>query len=1025
MPDLKERLKNHVAMLLSRCVKNSAPIENIYYLKCNEYKKGSTPPDVKKLGRPFARDDKWAGEPDYHAWFYFEIDVPKANDGERNEIYICTDADRGWDATNPQFIVYMDGKTVQGLDINHRSFIVTEGKHEIYIYAYNGFIASGTYGNAPYRNALLTFIANLNTINCAIEDLYTDLVIAYDVVHYSLHPNTRDYADILEIANKAICIVDWRDLTSERFTKSVIEARTYLRENMYENYGTPIQAVGNRPETTAIGHTHIDIAWLWTTAQTREKAQRSFATVLNNMERFPDYKFMSSQAYLYKAVKEEDPALYERIKQKIKEGRWEVEGAMWVEADCNLSSGESLVRQVLVGKNFFKKEFGVDSKALWLPDVFGYSPSLPQILKKSGVDYFVTSKISWNDHNTMPNDTFNWQGIDGTNIFTHFLTATSSSLDKIDRCCTYNALGFPGYVSGTYNRYKNKNLTNKAIITYGYGDGGGGPIPLDIDRLTRMSYGVRGLPVVKQQFAMDFIKAVENDARKRQERLPRWTGELYLEFHRGTYTSQAKNKRNNRKAEYALQNAEMLSSMAEIYAGKPYPKDVFDKQWEIALTNQFHDIIPGSSIKAVYDQTDKEYAELFEEIGKVQENALSHLAKGIKVTDGEIAVFNPHSFVADAIVSDGEKEYFVKDLKPKAISVVKPFSKGQVKINGKVVENDYFKVIFDDNYDMISVYDKLCEREILLEGKKGNELVAYEDFPPMYDNWELRDYYNEKSYKVDEILSAESFVDETGAGFKIVKKFEKSTICQKIKFYNDVNRIDFITDCDWQNEHIALKAHFPIDVNTDKATFDVQFGNVERSTTDNTSWDEAKFEVCAHKYADVSESDYGVAIINDCKYGYSVKGTDIGLTMLKCGTEPDETADKGKHEFTYSLFAHNDTIRNSDTFKVATLLNNPPIVVKAEKGAERICESVPFVAVDKDNVLVETVKKAEDGNGYIVRLYETLNKRATVKIDLGFKAKKIYLSNLIEEDICEIENADNFVNLTVKPFEIITLRVII
>lgn len=1025
MPNLLERVENHVKMLNNRVVKKSAIIDNVYYLESNEYKVGVNPPDVKNLGKPFAPNDKWAGKPDYHGWFYFEIDVPKLADNERAEVYVCTNVTQGWDADNPQFIVYMDGKTEQGLDINHRSFIVPEGKHQIYVYAYNGFVMSGSHGSAKLRNNELSFIANLNVIDVDVEDFYVDLLIGYDTLKYSMQQNTRVYATMLETLNTALCMVDWRDMTSDVFAKTVRDARKYLMQNMYKSYGKQQSSDFNDVEVTAIGHTHIDIAWLWTTAQTREKAQRSFATVLNNMERFPSYKFMSSQAYLYKAVKEEDPALYEIIKKRVVEGRWEVEGAMWVEADCNLSSGESLVRQILVGKKFFKDEFGVDSKMLWLPDVFGYSAALPQILKKSGVDYFVTSKISWNDHNTMPYDTFNWQGIDGTNIFTHFLTATTSTIDRIDRCCTYNAMGFPGYVSGTYNRYKNKDLTNKAIITYGYGDGGGGPIPLDIDRLTRMSYGVHGLPNVKMQYALDFVKSVEEDAKKNEKRLPKWIGELYLEFHRGTYTSQAKNKRNNRKAEYALQNAEMLSSMAEIYCGKPYPKDLFDKHWELALTNQFHDIIPGSSIREVYEQTDKDYAELFNDIGKVTSDALSELSKGITLKDGEIAVYNPHSFTVDGIVSDGKKEYFVKGLKPKAISVVKPYSKGKVKVDGKTVENDYFKVIFNDKFEMVSVYDKVNAREVLMDGKKGNEIIAYEDFPPMYDNWELRDYYNEKSYPIDEVVFAESFADETGAGYIVVKKFLKSTITQKIKFYNDLDKIDFITDCDWQNEHIAVKAHFPIDVNTDKATFDIQFGNVERSTTDNTSWDVAKFEVCAHKYVDVSEAGYGVAIMNDCKYGYSVKGTDIGLTMLKCGTDPDYMADKGKHEFIYSLYAHSGASRDSETYKMATLLNNPPIVVSSIKTGERMCENVPFIAVDKDNVLVETVKKAEDGNGYIVRLYETLNKRTNINVAFGFNAKEVRLNNLIEEDISLLSENSNSVDLTLKPFDIVTLRVIL
>ena len=423
----------------------------------------------------------------------------------------------------------------------------------------------------------------------------------------AINVNTKQYADILRYVNTALNMVDFVDVGLDDFGECCKKAHTYLKNEYFGRY-----CKRGNTSVSCIGHTHIDVAWLWPVRQTREKAQRSFATVLALMDRYPSYKFMSSQCYLYQAVKEEAPELYERIKQRVAEGRWDVEGAMWLEADCNLISGESLVRQILYGKRFMKREFGIDSKVLWLPDVFGYSAALPQILKQSGVETFVTSKISWNDTNVLPYDMFRWKGLDGSEVFTYFLTAPADANNPKDIHTNYNAIANPVDFLRTYNRMQQKSLTNEVLMDYGYGDGGGGPTAQFIENIERMQCGAPNFPYTKFERASDFFARVRKKVYDNPE-LPRWTGELYLEYHRGTYTSVAKNKRNNRRAEYSLQNLEKLFVLANKLGGVEYPRKWFEEMWQMVLTNQFHDIIPGSSVTEVYNVTDREYAKLFDE----------------------------------------------------------------------------------------------------------------------------------------------------------------------------------------------------------------------------------------------------------------------------------------------------------------------------------------------------------------------------------------------------------------------------
>jgi alpha-mannosidase len=510
-------------------------------------------------------------------------------------------------------------------------------------------------------------------------------------------------------------------------------------------------------------------------------------------------------------------------------------------------------------------------------------------------------------------------------------------------------------------------------------------------------------------------------------RVPEWSGELYLEFHRGTYTSIAKNKRNNRKSEFLMLDTELLASAAEILAGRPFPEKTLRAVWETILTNQFHDIIPGSSIKDVYEATDRDYREIAETLNGCLDAAAEALAGKIK-TDAEIIVFNPHSFIASGIIEYEEDRYFVKNIPSKGWLALTPEKKttGCI-ISGRHLENSFFSIDFDKTYTITSIFDKKANRQVLPKGARANELHIHEDFPYKYDAWDISQYVNDKVYILDQLESVEPFSDSAGGGFRVKRRWYGSTITQNIRIYDDIPTIDFETEAYWHEHHQLLRAAFPADVNASTATFDIQFGSTERPTHKNTGWDRMKFETCAHKYADLSDGGYGISLMNDCKYGYDVHGNIAAISLIKCATSPNPDADQGYHKFTYSLYPHSGSLAGADTIKLSYLLNRPLRAVKAQKGSGELPENYSLVSCEADNVILETVKKAEDGDGYIFRMYEAKNRRTDFTLRFGFDIKSVELCDLIENPISPVElngsGNTNTVSLTAKPFEILTLRV--
>lgn len=1033
---LPERIKKIAEELQKYIFSNQQTIEEFqlkegYYKSIEEVERDANWFDYKK-GAHWGRKDE-------NYWFKTEFYIPEDLAQKDLALIVFTDSD-GWDAINPQFIVYINKELQQGIDVNHREVLLNKKfdkgeKVRIDFNAYSGMI-----------DKQLELFVQIAVFNRVVYDLYYDLIVPLKPANL-MPPESYDKHQIINILNEAVNLIDLRKPYSDGFYKSCERASKYLKENLYDKFSSFEDVYA-----TCVGHTHIDVAWQWTVFQTRQKAARSFLTVLKLMEEYPEYTFMSSQPQLYKFVKEDYPEIYERIKQKIKEGRWEPEGGMWLEADCNLTSGESLVRQILFGKRFFKQEFGVDNKVLWLPDVFGYSAALPQILKKSGIDYFMTTKLSWNQFNKIPYDTFMWRGIDGTEVLTHFITAKDYKSEGF--MTTYNAILNPSQIAGAWERYQQKNINNDVLVCFGFGDGGGGPTRDMLENAKRLKDGFGFCPKVRMGKARDYFERL-NEKVKDNKYLPRWVGELYLEYHRGTYTSMARNKRYNRRSEFAYINAEFISSIAREF-GFEYPQNELNKGWEIILLNQFHDILPGSSIKEVYDVSEKEYKKILEKAGQIIQQALKAITSRIKIKNKSLVVFNPLSFERDEVIEfkfDGDKNIClvdedgnsylckavddhkfiacVKGLPPKGYKVFEiietttsdKINRGII-VEKNMIENKYFKIVLNDSGEIVSFYDKRLNREILQNGKKANRLVAFEDKPMNYDNWDIDIYYTEKSWEVSDVERIEVIEDGYIRGIlRIHKKFGDSKIIQDIVVYEDVPRIDFKTYVDWKENQILLKAFFPVDVNANKATFEIQYGNVERPTYFNTLWDVAKFESVAHKWVDISQEDFGASLLNDCKYGHGVYNNEIGITLIKSGIEPNSQADREEHYFTYSFYPHEGDWKRANTHKMAYSLNVLPFAVIEDPHDGTLPQKMSFISSDQDNVIVEVVKKAEDSDELVVRAYECFNKRTKVNFTFWKQIRKVAECDLLENEIKDIDSCCNNFYVEFKPYEIKTFKI--
>ncbi|MBN2374958.1 MAG: alpha-mannosidase [Sedimentisphaerales bacterium] len=772
---------------------------------------------------------------------------------------------------------------------------------------------------------------------------------------------------------------------------------------------------------SAAGHAHIDLAWLWPIRESIRKGARTFSTVDYLMDRYKDYIFGASQAQLYQWIKDYYPGLYKKVKQRIKQGRWDIQGTLWVEMDTNVAGAEALVRQILYGKRFFRKEFGVDVKNCWLPDAFGFSGVMPQLFKKSGVDYFVTTKLSWNKFNEYPHHSFNWQGIDGSTVLVHMPPFSH-----------YNATATPRDIHTHEKNYRDKMVSQNMMMLFGIGDGGGGPGAEHLEALQREK-NLESLPPVTQRKADEFFKLLERE----RDDFYTWTGEMYLEMHQGCLTSQARNKRYNRKLELALRELELTAILARTVAHADYPQQQLDEIWKEMLLYQFHDILPGSSITRVYDESLARYAILMDQVEQLTVQAQQKLLQGIDTAQAQqpAVVFNSLSWPRNEWIKVANRwkkvqapamGYAVVDLTEKQ---PKPT---ELHAEKDKLENDILRVRFDKNGWVKSVYDKQNHREVLDRKLPGNQLNVYEDILAHTSDeawgadsaWDFPVHYEEKLDGVFELESATAHLDGPRAILKQTRKYGNSKMVQEIILIAGSRRLDFVTQVDWNESCRMLRTGFALAVANEYATCDIQFGSIRRPTHRNTPWDMAKFEICAQKWIDLSQADYGVALMNDCKYGHKAKANLLDINLLRSPGFPDPKADRARHEFTYSFYPHGGNHVEGGVISAGYELNVPLRVTPVKKPAKpKLPNSMSFMTVDADNIVIETVKKAEDSNEMIVRLYESYGGSCQTHLNFAGKVKSAKLVNLLEEQPTELKVSKNKLTLNFSPFEIQTIKV--
>lgn len=934
-------------------------------------------------------------------WFNFKGTVPESAKGRKVVLLI----DVGGEAC----VVDDNGSPLRGLTnvkSEYARFLGMPGKRvysyldcaqggeEIDIWAETG--CNDLFGNLQDSGAIQC--SQIGICNEEIRNLYYDFEVL-KILMEQIDEDSARHNSILHVLYKASNLMI--DFTEDEATK----ARAIIKKELDRKAGDTALSI------SAIGHAHIDLAWLWPIRETIRKGGRTFSTVIDLMDKYDDYVFGASQPQLYEWTKQHYPALYEKIRDKIEEGRWEVQGAMWVEADTNVSGGEALIRQLLYGKRYFRNEFNKDMKVLWLPDVFGYTASLPQILKKSGVDYFMTIKLSWSKQNKFPHHTFRWLGIDGSEVLTHMPPEGN-----------YNSAATPESIRNTEKNFIDKGVSNECLMLFGIGDGGGGPGAEHLERLQREK-NLEGLMPVNQEASIEFFERIN----KNRDDYEKWIGELYLECHQGTYTTQADNKKYNRHMELLLRDTELFAYLAYMFADENYPQQELETIWKEVLLYQFHDILPGSSIKRVYDESVERYKVLFDDTKDLKNNAIQKLLQSIGVkNENSYVLFNTLSWVRNEWIKLEDKwvnanvpsiGYSVIDIDE--IDLKEKFA---VSAANNIIENELIKVEFGENGFIKSIFDKEESRETLDTTQSSNVLNVYKDNG---DAWDFAIGYRDTVPEAFKLVDRSYDID--GPKASIVQKFEynKSTIYQTVVVTEGSKKIDFDTKVDWNEDNKMLRTSFGVNVFAQTATCDIQFGTIDRPCHDNTGWDKAKYEICAHKWVDVSQRDYGVALLNNSKYGHYVNGNTIDLNILRSPDYPGKNVDRGVHEFVYSILPHTGNHIEGDVAKEAYQLNVPLTTIKGEASdINEPQKQRSFIEVADDNIVIEAVKKAEDSDDMIIRLYENSGSSCKTNVNFGFDIKSATLVNMLEEDECELKVCDNSIDIEFKPFEIHSIKIV-
>ncbi|MCL6731876.1 alpha-mannosidase [Streptomyces neyagawaensis] len=955
---------------------------------------------------PFAMDTPW-GPPWGTTWFRMHGRVPAEWAGRRVEAVVDLGFVGDWPGNQAEALVHLtDGTPLKA--VNPLNQYVPVGNPvrggEVIDYlveaASNPDILADNFSKVTPLGDVLTAgdkplytfrRADLAVLDEEVFHLDLDLQVLRELmVHLGEHEPRRH--EILHTLDRAMDAVDLDDVSG---------SATAVREILAPALARPAHASAHT--ISGVGHAHIDSAWLWPIRETKRKTSRTFSNVTALADEYEDFIFACSQAQQYEWVRDNYPQVWERIKKAVEKGQWAPVGGMWVESDGNLPGGEAVARQFVHGKRFFIENFGIETKGVWLPDSFGYNAAYPQLAKLAGNEWFLTQKISWNQTNTFPHHTFWWEGIDGTRIFTHF--------PPVD---TYNARFSGEEMDRAVRNYREKGAGTRSLAPFGWGDGGGGPTREIMERARRLA-DLEGSPKVVIEHPDEFFAK----ARAEYEDAPVWNGELYLELHRATYTSQARTKQGNRRSEHKLREAELWATTAALHApGYAYPYEKLDRLWKTVLLHQFHDILPGSSIAWVHREAEAEYARVARELEELTTEAVAALGAG----DARVFNTSPRDRAEVVRTSEGAPVYVEVPANGSApLAAAEP--PHPVTVDGLTLDNGLVRVEFAEDGTLASVRDLAADREVL--GDKGNLLRLHTDLPNYWDAWDVDKHYRNR---YTDLLDAESVtVVEDGplvGAVRVERSFGKgSRITQTITVRAGSRRIDFETDIDWHEAEKFLKAGFPVDVRAAHSSAEIQFGHVQRPTHTNTSWESARFEVSGHRWVHVGEPGYGVAVINDSTYGHDVSRTvredggtttTVRLSLVRAPRIPDPEADQGKHRLTYALLP-GATIE--DAVAEGYALNLPLRVTDAAGAPE------PVVSVEGEGVTVEAVKLADDASGdVVVRLYESGGGRARGVLRTGFPLAGAHLTDLLERPLSEAATDGDGVPVTLRPFEVQTLR---
>jgi alpha-mannosidase len=939
---------------------------------------------------------KWGGLWDC-AWFHFSGKVPDNAAGKKVVLLI----DVGGEAC----VVDQNGTPIQGLtnvnsEFDHslgepgkRIVFFTEraqGGEIIDLWADAG--SNDLFGK--YRDNGKVQAAYIATCDDQLKELFYDLEFLFELMQ-NLPENSARHDSILFNLYKATMVLN-------RLTEEEIDAaQKIIAIELAKKSGDPSLFI------SALGHSHIDLAWLWPLRETIRKGARTFATALMMIERYPDYIFGASQPQLYQWMKSYYPELYEKIKLQVRQERWETLGAMWVEADNNLPGGESLVRQLLYGKRFFQKEFNQDIKILWLPDSFGYNGALPQILKKSGVEYFCTTKLSWSLYDQFPHHTFMWQGIDGSRVLTHMPPEG-----------TYNSSAAPRAIVKAETNYLDKGVSDHCMMLFGIGDGGGGPGEDHLEMLRREK-NTADLPPVRQETAGEFYRELARNIAQYQC----WQGELYLERHQGTYTTQARNKRYNRKIEIALHDLEFYAALAMVLVGALYPANDIETIWKEVLLYQFHDILPGSAITRVYHEVLARYDILLKRVDELKDQVVKILASTIPMgkVNTPVFIFNSTSWEREEWLKINNYWYLVQ-VPAMGYRMIDQANKmalpSGMMANHIRLENDKLRIDWATDGSIAAIFDKENQYPILKSGTCGNRLAVYQDNG---DAWDIPIGYADRAPEYFRLVDVVCNMDGPRACIRQRYSYGNSVLQQEITLVHGSRRIDFVTKVDWREHHKMLRASFPLNIKNTKASCEIQFGNIQRPTQRNTTWDMAKYEICAHKWIDLSNTGYGVALLNDCKYGHKVLEDVLDINLLRSPVYPDPEADIAVHEFTYALYPHLGNHVEGRVVQKGYELNYPFTVLQLPPNGRMGATSVSWITVNRENIVVETVKKAEDSRALIIRLYECAGQATCAKLNIQLPYESIEWVDLLEER-CNPAKLGPGTELQFGPFEIHTLK---